>query len=226
MKNKKDSTISQYKKDAISDAKVAKANSQDDYEIDENIDDEYTSSIFESFKNGDNQNKWFLASGYLSIIFGAICFVCFVFVGIEGLKQLQMQSSYDFDEKRIKFILACVILPIVGFLGIFTGVKIKSFADYDSEKLAENLTSLIFYAILQFLFGGVLTAILTVVGYFVGIGQDYGAIYYSRLEDFPDRQSRLAEAKKMYEQGLIDEEEYQKLKEHILYGNCYCPRKK
>ena len=70
--------------------------------------------------------------------------------------------------------------------------------------------------VLQFLFGGLIFSALTIVGYFVGIGSDYGAIYYNKVDNPSTQVRRLADAKKLFQDGVIDEQEFKNLKEHIL----------
>lgn len=78
----------------------------EDLEFDESIDDKYTSSVFNKYKNGIHQNKWFLASGSLSIIFGIICIIVMAIVGIVFATSSPYLSGWsasaDFETKKIK----------------------------------------------------------------------------------------------------------------------------
>ena len=59
---------------------------------------------------------------------------------------------------------------------------------------------------------------MTLIGYFVGIGSDYGVIYYNRIDNSSQKQKQLMDAKVLYQNELIDYEEYTKLKSKILHG--------
>lgn len=194
----------------------------EDLEIDKNIDDKYTSSALDRYKNGHTKNNWFTWSGILSILFGVACIVIMIVIGIvfvsssESLKELASQQKYDYDAEKTKVIVCCIIIPIIGIIGILVGLKIKSYSNYSKEELIEHLGSIIGFSILQFLFGGVIFTILTLVGYFVGIGSDYGVIYYNRIDNASQKHRKLMDAKMLYQNELIDYEEYARLKNNIL----------
>ena len=78
------------------------------------------------------------------------------------------------------------------------------------------MASIVGMSILQFFFGGLIFVVLTLVGYFLGIGVDYGAIYYNRIDSSSVQFKRLADAKRMYENGMISYNEYQNLRQYIL----------
>lgn len=193
----------------------------EDLDMDETVDDKYTSSVFEKFKNGQTKNGWFTWSGILSMVFGVLCIVSMVILGIVFAVQsdsllAQVAHGYDYDGTRTKVIVCIIVFTIVGIIGFFVGLKIKSYANYTKEQLIESLGAVIGMSVLQFFFGGLIFVVLTLVGYFVGIGSDYGAIYYNRIDNSSSQKRRLAEAKKMYEDGIISYAEYQSLRQNIL----------
>lgn len=191
----------------------------EDLEFDECIDDKYTSSVFNKYKNGIHQNKWFLASGSLSIIFGIICVIVMAVVGIVFATSSSylngMATSSDFETKKNQVLVCSIIIPIVGIISILVGIKILSFSKYTKSELVDHVGKLCGFAVLQFIFSAFIIVLLTVIGYFVGIGSDYGAIYYNRI-DRGEASKRLADAKILYENKLINEKEYRRIKEDIL----------
>lgn len=191
----------------------------EDLEFDECIDDKYTSSVFNKYKNGIHQNKWFLASGSLSIIFGIICVIVMAVVGIVFATSSPylngMATSSDFETKKNQVLVCSIIIPIIGIISILVGIKILSFSKYTKSELVDHVGKLCGFAVLQFIFSAFIIVLLTVIGYFVGIGSDYGAIYYNRI-DRGEAPKRLADAKILYENKLINEKEYRRIKEDIL----------
>ena len=196
---------------------------KEDLIVDEHIDDKYTKQLFDKYKNGENKkNKWFTISGGLSIAFGIICIISMIIVGIvflsteEKLKTLALAGKLDYDKKKEQVILACILVPIAGFLSIILGWQICKFAKLRKPELPSNAVKIMFCAILQFFVGGVIFSFFTIFAYFMGISSDYGAIYYNRIDKGDTIEKRLQNAKLYYENNLITHEEYEKLKENIL----------
>lgn len=194
----------------------------EDLEFDESIDDKYTSSVFNKYKNGVHQNKWFLASGSLSIIFGIICIIVMAIVGIVFATSSPYLSGWstsaDFETKKNQVLICSIIIPIIGIISILVGIKILSFSKYSKEELIDHVGKLCGFAVLQFIFSAFIIVLLTIIGYFTGIGSDYGAIYYNRI-DRGEASKRLADARILYENQLINEYEYKRIKEDILSDN-------
>ena len=191
----------------------------EDLEIDEHIDDKYTSSVFARYKNGESKNKWFLWSGYLSVGFGVLCVISMAILGIVFVfrsGELRQDTTYDYDGSRTKILASCIVVSIIGIIGFIVGLKVKSLASLTQEELIEHVWLIVGVAILQFFFGGFIFVILTIVGYFVGIGSDYGAIYYNRIDSSSDQYKRLKDAKSLYQNGVIDYEEYMRLRQEII----------
>ncbi len=194
----------------------------EDLEIDENVDDKYTSTIFERYKKGEQKNNWLLWSGYLSIAFGVICVISMAILGIifasmsESLKQEQINGTYDYDGTRLKVIICCIVFSIVGICSFLIGLKIKHYSHLSQEEMIDKVWEIIWISILQFFLGGVFTVILTLVGYFVGIGSDYGAIYYNRIDNKSKCYKKLQDAKNLLNNGIISYEEYQSIRQEIL----------
>ena len=188
-----------------------------DLEIDDAIVDKYTSSVFAKFKKGETNNRWFTASGILSILFGVIAFLTIIIIAIVfAVKRELIVGDGNFESVRTKIIISCIVVPIIAIISIIVGAKIKSYSKYSKARLIDNVVSISVMIVLQFLFGGLIFSALTIVGYFVGIGSDYGAIYYNKVDNPSTQVRRLADAKKLFQDGVIDEQEFKNLKEHIL----------
>lgn len=191
----------------------------EDLEFDESIDDKFTSSVFNKYKNGVVQNKWFIVSGALSIVFGILCVIVMSVVGIVFATSTQyideLASGEDYQAQKNKILICCIIFPIIGIISILVGIKILSFSKYSKEKLIEKVGEIIGFSFLQFIFSALIIVIFTIIGYFTGVGSDYGAIYYNRI-DRGETSKRLSDARILYENQLIDEKEYRRIKEEIL----------
>lgn len=191
---------------------------EEDLIVDEAVVDNYTSSVFERYKKGLIKNKWFAWAGGLSIVFGVLAILIMAVVAIVFLtkEELILSPQDDYNTVRSQIITSSIIVPIIGIIAILVGIKVKSYAKYSKDKLIDHIVSFCFVCALQFIFGGIFPVVLTVIGYFVGIGTDYGAIYYNRIDNPSTQYRRLADAKKLYEDGVIDYQEYQSLKQYIL----------
>ncbi len=196
-----------------------------DLEIDKNIDDKYTHSALNKYKKGFSKNKWFSWSGALSITFGVACIVIMIIIGSIFVMSSERflswigKESADYESEKVKIITCCIVVPIIGLIAIGVGMKIKSYERYTKEKLIENLFSIFLFAILQFIFGGLIFVVLTIVGYFTGVGSDYGVIFYNRIDRGPQKDKELADAKTLYQNDLINYEEYTRLKTSILHDD-------
>lgn len=202
-------TIKNEIKDELREASDEQIRPQD-LNFDENIDDKYTSEILKKHQNGNVKNKWFSCSGILSILFGVLCILSIIIAGISFI------ASKGDDDYRNKIVICSIVFSILGILSILVGIKIKSFSRYDKAQLIDHLGTIVAFIVLQFFFGGMIFAFLTLAGYFVGIGSDYGAIYYNRIDNLSQKQKKLADAKALYQNELIDYEEYINLKNSIL----------
>ncbi len=191
---------------------------EEDLHVDEAVVDKYTRHVFNRYKSGLVKNKWFIWSGALSIVFGVLAVfsmaVLTIIFAVRSDLLVGKQSDYDIVRNRV--LISVVVITLVGIISVFVGCKIKSYSNYKKEKLIENVVSISFVCFLQFLFGGILTVILSFIGYFVGIGTDYGAIYYSRIDNPSSLSRRLADAKRLYQRGELTQKEYEALKQSIL----------
>ena len=191
----------------------ANSNTKDkDLEFDKNIDDKYTSSVFSRYKNGVYNNKWFKASGIISIIFGVLCIVIMAIVALE----FAFTTQYGENNTRNTIIICAIVFTIMGIISIVVGGKILALSKYNKKKLIDSVGYVCTLCVFQFFFSGLIFVVLTIVGYFAGIAEDYGAIYYNKIDQGNMVEQKLHEAKIFYQNELIDEHEYNKLKRQIL----------
>lgn len=185
---------------------------KDDLEMDQNIDDKFTSSAFSRYKNGITNNKWFKASGLISIIFGILCIVIMAIIALN----FAFTTPTGNDKERNTIIICTIVFTAMGLISIIIGAKIFSLAKYNKKQLINSLGLVCALCVFQFFFSGLIFVALTIVGYFAGIGEDYGVIYYNKIDKGDSMQKKLHDAKIFYQNDLISEKEYNKLKRDIL----------
>ncbi len=187
----------------------------DELKFNDKIDDKYTSNVLNKYEKGHQRNRWLAWSGILSILFGIICVVTMVIVGIifissaESLQELSKYGQADFDKEKSKVLACAIAIPIMGILSIIVGVKVYGYSNYTREMLMEKSARIMFVAFIQFFVSACIFSLLTVIGYFVGRGIDYGAIYYNRIEKYDPRSEYLGNHN-YYENGpfAVDERPY------------------
>ena len=105
----------------------------DELKFNDKIDDKYTSNVLNKYEKGHQRNRWLAWSGVLSILFGIICVVTMVTVGIvfltsaESLQDLSIHGQADFDKERSKVLICAIVIPIIGILSIIVGVKVYGY---------------------------------------------------------------------------------------------------
>lgn len=218
-KNKKMGTNEEVREEKSSQVSIVKPQ---DYHVDENIDDKYTKNFLAKYQKGEKTNKWFTVSGILSIVFGIVCIVAMIVVGIvflssiDYLKELALNGEADYEKKKSQITVACIVIPILGILSILVGIRICKYAKYTKSELSAVAVKIIFLAIAQFFIGGIIFCFLTIIGYFMGVSTDYGAIFYNRIDKGDLTEKQLHNAKLYHQNELINDEEYQDLKRDIL----------
>ncbi len=164
--------------------------------FDDKIDDSYTNKIIDKYKQGHKPNKWFIASGMISIIFGLVCFLVMAILGISFLAQkatLATEINYESRKKLVE--VFCIILPLMGIASILVGFKILKFSHYSREQLMKETALIVTMGFVQMFVSGFVFCLLTFGGYFVGRGIDYGAIYYNKIEGYTKSDERSSTAK-------------------------------
>ncbi len=187
----------------------------DELKFNDKIDDKYTSNVLNKYEKGHQHNRWLVCSGVCSVLFGIACIVTMITVGIvflvssETLSEMSILSSVDFDEKKTQIIACCIAIPVMGILSIVVGVKVYSYSSYTHEMLVDRAPAIMFTAFIQFFVSAFIFALLTVIGYFIGRGMDYGAIYYNKIDKY-DPSSEYLGNRNYYENGpfTVDEKPY------------------
>ncbi len=181
----------------------------DEMEFNENIDDNYTNEIIDKYKKGYQKNHWFSVSGIISIVLGIACLVgvvvmgCILLVSSVSFSKFSIYFDLDVEEKKRLLIFVFALLPILGALNIFVGLKVGSFANYTREALMSKTSFIMMVSFFQCIIGGTFICLLTIIGYFVGRGIDYGAIYYNRIDGYNSKDINWAERNSMKELEAI-----------------------
>lgn len=176
-----------WRKDPVKASYLEKA---EELEFNENIDDKYTNELIEKYKQGHQKNHWFSASGIISIILGIACLVGVVGIGFTLLissisfSKFAMEFSLDVEEKKKILITAFALLPILGFLNIWIGLKVGKISDFTKEMLLDRTGYIFGLIFFQAIVGGIIFCFIPIVGYFIGRGVDYGAIHYNYIDEY------------------------------------------
>ena len=190
----------------------------DELKFNDKIDDAYTNKLVDKYEKGHKKNLWFVASGLLSIIFGFLAIIITVIVastyGVKGVR-----GSYDLDENKTKLLTISLVMIIYGLCSLAIGAKIATLANYTREMLMKKTSYIVVLAILQLFLGGVIFSIFTLVGYFVGRGIDYGAIYYNKIEGYNKNNRPKSEDLETELQILKSDENVNSDQDIYLYHN-------
>lgn len=189
---------------------------EEDLTIDENIDDKYTNKVLNKYKYGKVKNLWFFASAVISIVFGIACLFSMLIIAWHYL----INGAVTNASERSKIVIITIVFSVCGLISILVGMKVASFSNFKKEQCNAHLGEIIAMGLLQFFFSGVIVVIFTIIGYFSGISSDYGVIFYNRL-DSSGKLKRLADAKVLYQNRLIDYAEYKALKKKILSSTSF-----
>ena len=185
----------------LEELKLNSKHSKDDLELGQNIDDRYTSSVFSRLKNEEFENKWFKASGIISILIGILTIIIVLSIALD----FAFSSIENNASKREPILICTIIFTIIGIISIVIGKKIFNLSKLNKEKLIDNLKKVCFLCVFQFLFSGFIFVILTVIGYFVGIAEDYGVIYYNRIDNYETVEKSLKDSKIYYQSEINDD---------------------
>ena len=154
----------------------------------------------------------------MSIIFGFLAIIVTVIVtstyGIKGVR-----GSYDLDANKTKLLTIALVMIIYGLCSLAIGVKIAALANYTREMLMKKTSYVVVLAIFQLILGGVIFSIFTLVGYFVGRGIDYGAIYYNKIEGYNRNDRPKSEDLETELQILKSDDNINKDQDIYLYHN-------
>ncbi len=176
-----------WRKDPVKAQYLEKA---DEMKFNEKIDDSYTKGVIDKYEKGYQKNHWFSVSAIISILIGVACLVAVVIIGVitifSNLSFGKFAISFDMDVEASKrmLIASFILLPLMGILNLLVGLKVGTFANYTREQLMNKSSFIMTVSFFQCIIGGTFICILTIVGYFVGRGIDYGAIYYNKIEEY------------------------------------------
>ncbi len=195
-----------WRKDPVKAQYLEKA---DEMKFNDKIDDSYTKGVIDKYEKGYQKNHWFSVSGIISILIGVACLVAVVILGVMLLVssisfgKFAIYFDLDVESKKRMIIASFVLLPILGILNLVIGLKVGSFANYTRENLMNKSSFIMMVSFFQCIVGGLFICILTIVGYFVGRGIDYGAIYYNKIEEYSKSELKRKEDYNMRELSAI-----------------------
>ena len=165
------------------------------------------------------KNNYFYASAVLTMILatleivGAVLLVSIFFASKENIiENVADPNRYEFIKGSV--ITGTIISLIFGILTIIEACFFFNFAKYDKQKLEERTALVIIMIILQVIFGGLIACAISVAGIIVGKEEGMAEINNASLID--QCEYDLKKVKKLHDEELIDEEEYQRLRNEIL----------
>ncbi len=173
------------------------------------------------------RNGWFTAAGVLSIL-GSISMyllaLIFTFTLIMAATQGDMTITDPNTGENLQVPVGAIIGPIIGLVIMFLVFAIimticakncMKFRNMDAKELENNSRKVITTIVLLFIFGGVLTGVFALVGYF-SMKNVNVQVVDGQVGTASSQAQKLEEIKKMYEHGTITESEYQDMRENIL----------
>ncbi len=181
----------------------------DEMKFNEKIDDEYTKGVIDKYQKGYQKNHWFSVSAIISILIGIACLVGVVIIGVMLLVssvsfgKFSIYFDLDIESNKRLIIASFILLPLLGVLNLLVGLKIGSFANYTRDNLMNKSSFIMMTSFFQCIIGGTFICILTIVGYFVGRGIDYGAIYYNKIDEYNKNELAREESYKIRELRAI-----------------------
>lgn len=163
----------------------------------------------------EKRNNYFYTSAILGIVLACIEILCGI-IAISiffSMKETIDASRVDFAQGMV--VTATVILIVLGIISIGVSCFFFKFAGYSQEKINNQTAFIVLMIVLQLLFGGLIACAVSVAGIIAGREGDMATIEYDKIDELT-LESRLKKIKKLYDDGLIDDEEYKKLKREIL----------
>lgn len=163
----------------------------------------------------EKRNNYFYTSAILGIILACIEILC----GIIAIS-IFFSMKETIDPTRVDFVqglvvTATIILIVFGILSIIVNCFFFKFAGYSQEKINNQTAFIVLMIVLQLLFGGLIACAVSVAGIIAGREGEMARINYDKVEELTV-EGRLKKVKQLYDDGLIDEAEYKKLKMEIL----------
>lgn len=168
----------------------------------------------------EKRNNYFYASAILTIILASIeILAAIIAISIFYSMKESVIAGLN-DPTRIDFIqgaivTATVISMVIGVLTIVVGCFFFSFSKYNQQQINDRTAFIVIMIILQIVFGGLIACAISVAGIISGREGEMAKINYDKA--YQDSvEERLKKLKNLYDEKLIDEEEYKKLRNQIL----------
>lgn len=163
----------------------------------------------------EKRNNYFYTSAILGIILACIEILC----GIIAIS-IFFSMKEAVDPTRVDFVQGFVVattisLLVIGVLTIVVNCFFFKFASYSQEKINDQTAFIVLMIVLQVLFGGLIACAVSVAGIIAGREGEMAKINYDKVEII-SVEGRLKKVKQLYDEGLIDENEYKKMKSEIL----------
>ena len=163
----------------------------------------------------EKRNNYFYTSAILGIVLACIEILCGI-IAISiffSMKEVVDPTRVDFVQG---FVVATTIsLLVIGVLTIVVNCFFFKFASYSQEKINDQTAFIVLMIVLQVLFGGLIACAVSVAGIIAGREGEMAKINYDKVETV-SVEGRLKKVKQLYDEGLIDENEYKKMKTEIL----------
>ena len=170
----------------------------------------------------ERKNYWFLVSGILSIVSCAVYFIIII-VGIVGVSNAEnlIEGMTQQDLEAMKsgmFVL--ISLGICAFaLGLFCSIIFMRYSSYSFDKAKEKSGPIITAIVLCFLAINILSGIFALVGYCskpMENAQKFDKEIDVLGHGLDDIEVKLEKLNKMKEKGLIEDEEFKKIRSKII----------
>lgn len=168
----------------------------------------------------EKRNNYFYASAILTIVLASIeILAAIIAISIFYSMKESIIAGLN-DPTRIDFIQGAIVTTtvismVVGVLTIVVGCFFFSFAKYTQQQVNDRTAFIVIMIILQIVFGGLVACAISVAGIIAGREGEMAQINYDKAyqDSFEERLKKL---KNLYDEKLIDEEEYKNLRSQIL----------
>lgn len=169
----------------------------------------------------EKRNNYFYASAILTVILACLEIIGAVIALSVFFSSKQSIVENLTDPSRIDWIQAAIVTSsivslVIGALTVIVGCFFFSFAKYNQKQINDRTAFIIIMIILQVIFGGLIACAISVAGIIEGKEGEMAKIHYDKIDSAVSYEQRLLDAKKLYEEKLIDYEEYKQLRQEIL----------
>lgn len=173
-------------------------------------------------KEQNNRNVWFIIAGVFSAISAAGMYLATIIMIFGAVAAATVKPDQPIEteapEPGTTFAAAVGVLifliflfAIIAIISTICSKKCFDFSKLSKEGLLESKSKVILIIVLLFLFGGLLTGVLALLGYILTTEEKSEVVAPSGSVE-----EKLKKLETMYEQGLISEEEHKKAREEVL----------